>query len=222
VTCDGAPIKLMAGPVNADVAAGTRNVAGELAAVGHVLNWCQREGIPEIDLYYDYEGIEKWAKGRWKTNQPLTKRYAAFVKKSPVRIQFHKVKAHTGNRWNEEADRLAKAGALKGTGRAAQASPQQAETAQADPRAALRKQLNHTVRELIAALDEAGLPADYEKLHQTETVDFARIRLRSPGGESAGCIDLYHSRKKPYNLKVYADAPALKERVLEVWAALRS
>lgn len=215
----GEPVKRFAGPVDKDFAAGTRNVAGELAAVGHVLNWCQHKGIEEIELFYDYEGIEKWARGRWKTKQPLTKRYAAFVRNSPVRIHFRKVKAHTGDKWNDEADRLAKAGALKGT--AAAAKPEQPAENGAHSREALRQQLTRAARSLVAALNDADLPADFEKLYQTETVDFARIRLRTPGGESAGRVDLYHSRKKPYNLKVYAGAPALRQRVEEVWARRR-
>ena len=33
------------------------------------------------------------------------------LRSKQVKINFVKVKAHTGNKWNEEADRLAKLGA---------------------------------------------------------------------------------------------------------------
>ena len=55
-------------------------------------------------------GIEMWATGRWKTNNPLTTMYAEKMKawKQQIRIDFHKVQAHSGVYYNERADELAK------------------------------------------------------------------------------------------------------------------
>lgn len=99
------------GPVTAEQAMGTRQVAGELFAVGHALNWCKAQGYPLVDVYYDYLGIEMWATGQWKAKQPLTQRYQQFVRRLPLRILWHKVASHTGDRWNDYADDLAKRGA---------------------------------------------------------------------------------------------------------------
>ncbi|WP_298705783.1 ribonuclease H family protein [uncultured Veillonella sp.] len=91
------------------------NVSGELLGAMHVLKEAKRCGAHTVHLYYDYMGIEMWALGRWKTNNPLTQSYAKFVKEYlPImNIQFHKVAAHTGVTYNERADQLAKAGTTK-------------------------------------------------------------------------------------------------------------
>lgn len=99
------------GPIEETDTAGTRQVAGELFATGHALNWCKAQGISEVHVYFDYYGIEKWATGAWKAKQPLTQRYRDFVRGAGLQLYWHKVAAHTGNRWNEHVDQLAKRGA---------------------------------------------------------------------------------------------------------------
>ena len=88
-----------------------RNVAGEMIGAMFAVRWGIRNGYDSIDIYYDYEGIEKWAVGAWKTKNELTQKYAAFMKEQQefIQIGFHKVKAHSGNEYNEKADKLAKA-----------------------------------------------------------------------------------------------------------------
>ena len=63
-------------------------------------------------IHYDYEGVSSWAQGKWKTNIKLTKEYASFVKESDINIKWIKVKAHSGDEYNEIADSLAKTGAM--------------------------------------------------------------------------------------------------------------
>ena len=72
--------------------------------------WALEHGYREITIYYDYEGIEKWADGVWKANKPGTQRYKAFIaeKRNQITITFKKVAAHTGVKYNEMADMLAK------------------------------------------------------------------------------------------------------------------
>ena len=108
---DGEVVDELSGAVDASEVNDTRQVAGELAAVKEALNWCLEHSVKEVSIYYDYLGIEKWATGQWKRNQPLTKEYARFVGACPIRIHWHKVDSHTGNRWNDRADLLAKQGA---------------------------------------------------------------------------------------------------------------
>ena len=89
-------------------AASQRQVPGEIEAVKKTIAWCKKKKIARICIYYDYAGLEKWAVGEWKTNNPITKSYAAYMKKCGVEVIWRKVKSHTGNRWNDHADMLAK------------------------------------------------------------------------------------------------------------------
>ena len=87
-----------------------RNVAGEIEGAMLAMRFCIDNSIEEIDIYYDYEGIEKWCSGEWKTNKEGTaayKRYFDEVSKQ-VKINFVKVKGHSGDKYNDLADRLAK------------------------------------------------------------------------------------------------------------------
>ena len=87
-----------------------RNVAGEILGVQRAINIAIEKGYDEIDIYYDYYGIEKWATGEWKRNKPQTIAYYNFIQsvKDFIKINFHKVKSHTGVELNELVDRLAK------------------------------------------------------------------------------------------------------------------
>lgn len=91
------------------------NVSGELLAALHVVKYAIDHEYASCSLYYDYMGIEIWATGRWKTNNPLTTSYAKAMKEwaSQIRIDFHKVKAHSGIHYNDRADALARKAILK-------------------------------------------------------------------------------------------------------------
>lgn len=109
---NGKPAGEFYGSVDNEEYVATRQVAGELFAVGKAVQWCKINNIKEITIFYDYMGIECWVTGKWKAKLPLTQRYAQFVRSSGIRIRWQKVAAHTGNFWNERADELAKQGAL--------------------------------------------------------------------------------------------------------------
>lgn len=87
-----------------------RNVAGEMLGAMYALRWAIKKGVSSMILRYDYEGIEKWVTGAWKARNPLTQKYAAFMQRGlqAVQVTFEKVRAHTGDYYNEEADQLAK------------------------------------------------------------------------------------------------------------------
>ncbi len=87
-----------------------RNVAGELLGAMEAIKWAYENKYNSITIYYDYEGIERWANETWKTNKKGTKEYLEFIKeyKKYLEINFEKVKAHSGDLYNEEADKLAK------------------------------------------------------------------------------------------------------------------
>lgn len=87
-----------------------RNVAGEITGSCEAIDWAVQHGYQSITIYYDYEGIEKWANDIWKANKSGTQRYKAFIadKRQMIDISFRKVAAHTGVKYNEMADKLAK------------------------------------------------------------------------------------------------------------------
>ena len=89
---------------------GMRQVGGELTAVMEVIHWCQANQGPAIAVHYDYAGIAAWPTGRWQAKLPATQAYRKFIRNCQVAIQWNKVKAHSGDYWNERADELAKAG----------------------------------------------------------------------------------------------------------------
>ncbi len=93
-----------------DDAAKQRNVAGEIMGSKLAIEHCMANGIKNVEIYHDYEGIGAWADRRWKANNPLTQGYRDFVAEArkSIGIKFVKVKAHAGNKYNEMADSLAK------------------------------------------------------------------------------------------------------------------
>ena len=92
-------------------AAKQRNVAGEIMGSKLAIDYCLANDIRSVEIYHDYEGIGAWADCRWKANNPLTQGYRDYVAEArkTIDIRFVKVKAHAGNKYNELADKLAKA-----------------------------------------------------------------------------------------------------------------
>lgn len=88
----------------------SRQIGGELMASMKVISFCNKRGIENITIYYDYLGIEMWATNKWKTNKPVSIEYKNFMNSSNININWVKVKAHSGDRYNNLADRLAKRG----------------------------------------------------------------------------------------------------------------
>lgn len=88
-----------------------RNVAGEIHGSMAAIQAAADAGIASITIFYDYMGIEMWANGQWKTNKEGTRAYKAFIEaiRPRIEIRFQKVAAHTGVRFNELVDQLAKA-----------------------------------------------------------------------------------------------------------------
>jgi ribonuclease HI len=86
----------------------TRQVAGELQAVLDAVSWCETNSVSEANIYYDYTGIENWARNLWKANHPITIRYRSTIQASKIKIHWHKVKSHSGNPYNDMVDKLAR------------------------------------------------------------------------------------------------------------------
>lgn len=91
-----------------DAAAKTRNIAGELEATMQAVKWAKSQNIRPVAIHHDYIGISEWAENRWKTNNEITRSYAAYMQEHLNWIHFVKVSGHTGVEGNELADQLAK------------------------------------------------------------------------------------------------------------------
>ena len=90
--------------------ASMHNVAGEIKGAEAAMQYAIDNHIPRISIHHDYEGIAKWCQGLWRTNREGTKAYRAFYEeaKEKVEIKFVKVAGHSGDKYNDLADRLAK------------------------------------------------------------------------------------------------------------------
>jgi len=98
------------GKDNDPALASMHNVAGEIKGAEAAMRYAVEEGLREIVIYHDYEGIAKWCLGEWKTNKEGTKAYKEYYNslKDKVNIRFVKVKGHSNDKYNDMADMLAK------------------------------------------------------------------------------------------------------------------
>lgn len=87
-----------------------RNVSGEIKGAMRAMEEAAKLGKKKIYLHYDYEGIRSWALGFWKTNKEGTIYYKDFYDsiRDKLEVKFIKVEAHTGVKYNELVDKLAK------------------------------------------------------------------------------------------------------------------
>jgi Ribonuclease HI len=93
-----------------------RNHGGELmaamCAIGAGLGLIGEEGT--LNVFHDYKGVsafvDEWSpKSTWKESSKMYHNIIIKLRREhpQVKIIFHKVTAHTGNKWNELADAVA-------------------------------------------------------------------------------------------------------------------
>jgi len=89
-----------------------RNVAGKIEGSKKAISFCAENAVKFLDMYYDFEGIAKWARGEWHTNKPGTIAYKNFyddmIQKHQLRVNFIKVETHSNNNYSDLANPLAK------------------------------------------------------------------------------------------------------------------
>ena len=85
-----------------------RNVAGEIQAVLQALAWCREHGIATATIYFDYQGLASWVEGAWKTTTPFTRAYVERVRALGMTLTWQKVQAHSGDKYNDIVDHLAR------------------------------------------------------------------------------------------------------------------
>ena len=88
-----------------------RNVEGELRATIEALKYLDHISHTNILIFYDYEGIAKWANNEWSANKSYTKEYKSYIenlRSNNWNIEFSHVYGHTGTIGNEIVDKIAK------------------------------------------------------------------------------------------------------------------
>lgn len=93
------------------VMAKMRNVAGEIMGAMEAVELAQKLGMKKLTIFYDYEGVAAWPLGKWKCKKIETRKYAMVIWRAMdlgLKIYFSHVKGHSGNKWNDEADGIAK------------------------------------------------------------------------------------------------------------------
>lgn len=85
------------------------NVAAELKGTMEAIRLAILNGYQQIQLHYDYSGIKHFALNEWEAKDFVSIEYQNFMRNhlDQISIEFIKVKSHSGDRWNDEADRLA-------------------------------------------------------------------------------------------------------------------
>ena len=177
-----------------------RQVGGELLAVIKVLEWCEEKDIRNISIYYDYTGIKEWATDSWKANKDATKKYKKFIKQSKVSVKWIKVRAHSGDKFNEIADALA----LKGT------KIQQSPTKEISPNKKNENEFLYKIEDLLRKRKYGYMMRNFGK--------YIRFNIFK-NEESYGHFDLYNSNNEyfPILLEIEEDK---REEIIDLISSL--
>ncbi|MDR2581243.1 MAG: ribonuclease H family protein [Fibromonadaceae bacterium] len=92
--------------------AASRNIDGELYAAWKAMEFLakkKRKGV----ICHDYQGVASWALGEWKANSVVAQVYINKISEVKKWATFEKVTGHSGDKWNDKADMLAKAALTK-------------------------------------------------------------------------------------------------------------
>lgn len=88
-----------------------KNVAGELSGAMRAMQMAKKKKFKKLIICYDYQGIEKWLTNEWKCKNEMTKLYKQWYDKNIkdyLEVGFKWVKGHSGDKYNDLADSLAK------------------------------------------------------------------------------------------------------------------
>lgn len=107
---DGKLVAKLANSDNDPRYAASNQIAGECYGCLNAIKWAINHSYDHITIFYDYVGIEKWAKKEWQAKKVISQDYVRFYDRfaQNIEVDFVKVKAHSGVSMNELADQLAK------------------------------------------------------------------------------------------------------------------
>lgn len=107
---DGEVVQRIKGSGDDETLKEYRNVTGEVLGALSAFRFAIKNSIREITVVYDYLGVEHWATGDWGRDCNLSKDYYKFCQNvfKSVKVNFVKVKGHSGDKYNDLVDNLAK------------------------------------------------------------------------------------------------------------------
>ena len=85
----------------------SRNIDGEIEATIQASQWASKQ-YPSFIIVHDYIGLAHWFLGTWKIQSEIAHYYVDKMQDYKGKVFFEKVVAHSGNKWNNRADELAK------------------------------------------------------------------------------------------------------------------
>ncbi len=88
----------------------SNQVYGEIKGVLEAIDYAIHKKYKKIYILHDYDGLGKWITGEWRLNNLISVDYFDEInkRKKDIEVKYIKVKGHTGNTYNEIADKLAK------------------------------------------------------------------------------------------------------------------
>lgn len=110
VTIHNGKERYFSGKVKEKDLAEMRNVAGEIKGAEAAMCYAIKNNYEKLVIYHDYEGISKWCTGEWKAKKKGTQDYKELFENvsKKLKIEFVKVQGHSGDKYNDIADMLAK------------------------------------------------------------------------------------------------------------------
>ena len=90
----------------------SRNITGELTSCIMAVRHAISNGLKEVYIVNDYQGISSYVTGAWKPKTKESKEYTDIMNKlkGNISIKFIKVKGHKNNKFNDMVDEMAKLG----------------------------------------------------------------------------------------------------------------
>jgi ribonuclease HI len=172
-------------------------VGGEIAAVISALRWLSEQKIGSVSIYYDFANLEKWATGEYQAKAPIAIAFCKQLEELAIEIDWHKVAAHTGDKWNELADLTAK-NAIKtfcqARGGAIDVCGENDVPSGNDGLSVKEMELVAFVEEYVSRLAYENIEGCFKKISNGHT---AVISVMS-GGKKYGHIYIYNTDKKAF------------------------
>jgi ribonuclease HI len=201
------------GAIVPEAFAKSRQVGGEIYAVLTALKWFEENGIPSASVHYDFENLALWVRGVYKANTEISRALVDAVRRSPVKLSWRKVRAHTGVHWNERVDEIAKQAAFGGSAPAAPVASVTSEGPEQTGGNPFVDELERIVEPLQAAAAADGIDTRYVGVLNNQ---FARLEVLA-GDKRVGMFDLYNTQKKRLNPIVSPAGSREAARMMEIW-----
>lgn len=89
-----------------------RNISGKIGGIAFAVHLIVKLGYNKANIVYDSEHLFAWFAGTYKANSMESRRYVQFMRRfvaeNNLELFWYKVKSHSGNLYNNEANKAAK------------------------------------------------------------------------------------------------------------------